>query len=86
MSIDGFGLDEKTEYEYLVISDRLYNINELIQSVEKVIRAKKITYLLSSAKGSQSGYSSLTALLKSHGISILPPKLTESQLLLRSVK
>ncbi len=40
------GLDEKIEYDYLVISDRLYNINELIQSVEKGIRAKKITYLL----------------------------------------
>ncbi|AEY65621.1 hypothetical protein [Clostridium sp. BNL1100] len=76
-------LDEKIEYDYLVVSDRLYNINELIQSVERGIRAKKITYLLSSAKGNQSGYSSLTALLKSHGISILPPKLTESQLLLR---
>jgi hypothetical protein len=76
-------LDEKTEYDYLVVSDRLYNINDLIQSVEKGIRAKKITYLLSSAKGSQSGYTSLTALLKSHGISVLPPKLTESQLLSR---
>jgi hypothetical protein len=76
-------IDEKTEYINLIVSDRLCGINELIQYVESGLKAKKIVYLLSSNKGSQSGYNALTALLKSHNISVLPPKLTDSQILTR---
>lgn len=58
-------------------------INELVQHVENGLKANKIVYLLSSNKSSQSGYNTLTALLKSNNISVLPPKLTDSQILSR---
>jgi len=76
-------LDESTEYKNLIVSDKLCGINELIQNIEKGMKANKIVYLLSSSKSSQSGYTALTALLKSHNVSVLPPKLTESQILTR---
>lgn len=74
---------EEAEYDNLIVSDRMCGINELIKSVENGMKANKIVYLLSSNKSSQSGYNTLTALLKSHNISVLPPKLTDSQILSR---
>ena len=77
------GIDEKTEYGNLVVSDRLYGINQLIEIVNNGLKANKIVYLLSSNMSSQSGYNSLAALLKSHNISVLPPKLTDTQILIK---
>ncbi|HEY5584173.1 MAG TPA: hypothetical protein VIK78_06745, partial [Ruminiclostridium sp.] len=76
-------LDEKAEYNYLIVSDRLCGTNDLIQNIENGMKTKKIMYLLSSSKGSQSGYTALTALLKSHNINVFPPALTENQILSR---
>jgi len=76
-------LDEKAEYNYLIVSDRLCGTNDLIQNIENGMKAKKIMYLLSSSKGSQSGYTALTALLKSHNINVFPPALTENQIFSR---
>ena len=71
------------EYDNLIVSDRLCGINELLQHIENGMKANKIVYLLSSNKSSQSGYNTLVALLKAHNISVLPPKLTDSQILSR---
>lgn len=76
-------IDVKTEYDNLIVSDRLCGINDLIEQVETGMKVRKAAYLLSSNKSSQSGYTALTALLKTHNISILPPKLTEGQILSR---
>ena len=77
-------LEEKAEYDYLIVSDRLCGTNELIQKVDTGgLKANKIIYLLSSSKSSQSGYTALTALLKSYSIDVFPPALTESQILSR---
>ncbi len=76
-------IDEKSEYVNLIVSDRLYGINQLIEIVGNGLKAQKIVYLLSSNMSSQSGYNSLAALLKSHNISVLPPKLTDTQLLMK---
>lgn len=77
------GIDEKTEYGNLIVSDRLYGINQLIEIVDNGLKANRIIYLLSSNMSSQSGYNSLAALLKSHNISVLPPKLTDTQILIK---
>jgi septum formation inhibitor-activating ATPase MinD len=77
------GIDEKTEYGNLIVSDRLYGINRLIEIVDNGLKADRIIYLLSSNMSSQSGYNSLAALLKSHNISVLPPKLTDTQILMK---
>ena len=77
-------VEPKNEYMHLIVSDRLCSINDLIQIVGKGLKATKIVYLLSSNQSSsQSGYNALTALLKSHNINVLPPKLTDSQILTR---
>lgn len=76
-------IDRASEYTYLIVSDRLCGINELIQYVESGMKAKKIIYLLSSSKSSQSGFNTMAALLKTHNISVLPPKLTDNQILQR---
>ncbi len=73
----------EAEYDNLIVSDRLCGINELLQHIENGMKANKIVYLLSSNKSSQSGYNTLAALLKAHNISVLPPKLTDSQILSR---
>lgn len=73
----------EAKYDNLIVSDRLCGINELLQHVENGMKANKIVYLLSSNKSSQSGYNTLAALLKAHNISVLPPKLTDSQILSR---
>lgn len=73
----------EAEYDKLIVSDRLCGINELLQHIENGMKANKIVYLLSSSKSSQSGYNTLAALLKAHNISVLPPKLTDSQILSR---
>lgn len=77
------GIDEKTEYGNLIVSDRLYGINRLIEIVDNGLKADRIIYLLSSNMSSQSGYNSLAALLKSHNINVLPPKLTDTQILMK---
>lgn len=76
-------IEEKSEYGNLVVSDRLYGINQLIEVVNNGLKANKIVYLLSSNMSSQSGYNSLVTLLKSHNISVLPPKLTDTQILMK---
>lgn len=76
-------IDEKSEYNNLIVSDRLYGINQLIEIVDNGLKANEIVYLLSSNMSSQSGYNSLAALLKSHNINVLPPKLTDTQILLK---
>lgn len=77
------GIDEKMEYGNLIVSDRLYGINRLIEIVDNGLKADRIIYLLSSNMSSQSGYNSLAALLKSHNINVLPPKLTDTQILIK---
>ncbi|PYG84241.1 hypothetical protein LY28_03746 [Ruminiclostridium sufflavum DSM 19573] len=74
-------IHREAEYDSLIVSDRMCGINELVQHAENGMKANKIVYLLSSNKSSQ--YNTLTALLKSHSISVLPPKLTDSQILSR---
>ena len=75
---------EKTrEYDSLIVSDRIYGVNELIECVSTGIRAKTIIYLLSSNKGSQSGYTALSVALQSHGVILFPSKLTENQIISR---
>jgi|GEM_PF-963405 len=76
-------IDERSEYDNLIVSDRLYGINQLIEIVGNGLKAQKIVYLLSSNMSSQSGYNSLAALLKSHNISVFPPKLTDTQILMK---
>lgn len=76
-------IDEKAEYVYLIVSDRMCGINDLIRYAESGMKASKMVYLLSSSQSSQSGMNALAALLKSHSISVLPPKLTDSQILSR---
>jgi septum formation inhibitor-activating ATPase MinD len=77
------GIDVKTEYVNLIVSDRLCGINQLIEMVDNGLKVDKIVYLLSSNVSSQSGFNSLAALLKSHNINVFPPKLTDSQILAR---
>lgn len=77
------GIDVKTEYVNLIVSDRLCGINQLIEMVDNGLKVDKIVYLLSSNMSSQSGFNSLAALLKSHNINVFPPKLTDNQILMR---
>jgi septum formation inhibitor-activating ATPase MinD len=74
-------LDLKQDYKYLIVSDRICNINELVGAAEKGLKAEKTAYLMSSGKSSQSSYTALAALLKSQGINVFPPRLTGSQIL-----
>ena len=74
-------LDLKKEYKYLIVSDRICSINELVRAAERGLKTEKTAYLMSSGKSSQSSYTALAALLKSHSINVFPPRLTGNQIL-----
>lgn len=75
----GIDLDLNGRYDCLIISDRIIGYNDLSYSL-KNISANNIFYLLSDSQ-SDSQISSIKYVLSSRNIFVLPPRLTDQQLM-----
>lgn len=76
----GSDLDLDKKYENLIISDRIIRYNYLLNYLnENKLAADKIFYLLSN-NHNESKISSVTSVLKSKNVFVVPPRLTEQQI------
>lgn len=82
----GGGLNFDIRYENLVISDRIIRYNDLLNFLnENKLKADKVFYLLSYTQN-ESQINSVTYVLKAKNICVIPPRLTDQQILDRVCK
>lgn len=77
----GGAFDFEKQYDNLMISDRIVGYNDLLNSInENKLKALKVFYLLSYTQN-ESQINSVKFVLKSKNICVIPPRLTEQQIL-----
>lgn len=82
----GGDINFSTKYENLIISDRIIKYNDLLNYLnENKLKADKVFYLISYTQN-ESQINSVTYVLKAKNICVIPPKLTEKQILERVCK
>ena len=80
VSIGGI-LEINKQYDNLVVSDRIVGFNDLLNSYsEGALKASKVFYLLSYSQN-ESQLNSMMIVLKAKNIYVVPPKLTDQQIL-----
>lgn len=80
VSIGGI-LEINKQYDNLVVSDRIVGFNDLLNSYsEGALKASKVFYLLSYSQN-ESQLNSMKIVLKAKNIYVVPPKLTDQQIL-----
>lgn len=74
-------LEINKQYDNLVVSDRIVGFNDLLNSYsEGALKASKVFYLLSYSQN-ESQLNSMKIVLKAKNIYVVPPKLTDQQIL-----